>query len=111
MTWTTWLALSWRSWVRCDRVFVPLRYQVAPASVADLPRRRNPFCPSMFTLQPMTCQSVLRLLGNTAWFSIHWAWLKSDCVVVQFWWRALNQTAHSHEFSPVSSLGSQEAQM
>ena len=43
------------------------------------------------------------------WFSIHWAWLKSDGVLVQSWWWALNQTAHSHECSPASSLGSQVA--
>ena len=45
------------------------------------------------------------------WFRIHWAWLKSDGTLVQSWWWALNQMAHSHEFSLVSSLGSQVAQM
>ena len=45
------------------------------------------------------------------WFSIHWVWLKSDATLAQFWWWALNQTAHSHEFSPVSSRGSQVAQV
>ena len=39
-------------------------------------------------------------------------WRPSGPVLLgQFWWWALNQTVHSHEFSPVSSLGSQVAQM
>ena len=36
------------------------------------------------------------------------SWLSGPCPPLRW---ALNQTAHSHEFSPVSSLGSQVAQM
>lgn len=37
--------------------------------------------------------------------------LKSDVTFAQSWWCALNQMAHSQEFSPVSRRGSQVAQM
>ena len=82
-----------------------------PASVADLPWSSKLFCPSMFTSKPPCFQFAFRLLRSAVWFSLHSAWLNSDVVLVQSWWRALNQMAHSHEFSPVSNLGNQEAQM
>ena len=88
-------------------VVVPLCDQVRlPASVAGLPRSWKSFCSSMSALEPPFSQSAMRSFSSTVCCKSHSAWLKFDGVLVQSWYCALNQTAHSHEFSSVSSLGS-----
>ena len=68
-----------------DRLAVPLRDQVGwPARVADLPWSSKLFCPSMFTSKPPCFQFAFRLLSSAVWFSIPWAWLKSDGTLAQF---------------------------
>ena len=75
------------SGIRADATIAIIYDATEPAA---LPRSWKLFCPSMSTLKPPFSQLALRLCRSAVWLSSHSAWLKSDGVLVQFRWLALN---------------------
>jgi hypothetical protein len=114
MTWTMWDGPGFPVFTSMTVPESPRRAirSGLPPRVPASPLREKPFCLSVNTSQLSASQRSRASLTIAVWAICHPARSKSPgtCSQLPLSWRALNQAAHSHEFSPASSLVSHVTQ-